>query len=306
MRNGLLRRGGTLLLLLPYLVLVGLLIGVPFVATLLKSFTTTKELGFALIMNPERLLSTSYSLTHYLEILTVSYFRRIVWMTLLVSTWATAILTLIAIPVGYYIARNQRWGNMVSTVVTFPSLEPAVTVAYSILWFLSPTGVVSYVLFDVLHVIPAPLNVANTVLAVVLGDVALFSTLTVRMLSSLFAMLDPAIEEASLSLGATQRQTFVKIVLPLVLPGIVAAAVFVFVRTMSAYVTALILGGGAGGVNVVPLEVYLHMITIGFTGNLPLAATLSVLLTLITLGGRAFFVVFMRRHFREYLQRELL
>jgi spermidine/putrescine transport system permease protein len=98
----------------------------------------------------------------------------------------------------------------------------------------------------------------------------------------------------------------VKIVLPLVLPGIVAAAVFVFVRTMSAYVTALILGGGAGGVNVVPLEVYLHMITIGFTGNLPLAATLSVLLTLITLGGRAFFVVFMRRHFREYLQRELL
>lgn len=306
MRGSVLARIGTLLLLLPYLALITLLIGVPFLATLVKSFTTTRELGFALIMNPGRLFSTAYTLTHYLEIFTVPYYQRIIWMTLLVSLWATAILTLIAIPTGYYIARNQRWGNVVSTVVTFPSLEPAVTVAYSILWFLSPTGVVSYVLYDVLHVISAPMNVANTVLAVVLGDIALFSTMAVRMLSSLFAMLDPAIEEASLSLGASQRQTFQKIVLPMVLPGIVAAAVFVFVRTMSAYVTALILGGGAGGVNVMPLEVYLNMMTVGFTGNLPLAAALSVFLIVITLGGRAFFVLFMRRHFRDYLKRETL
>ncbi len=293
-------------MLLPYLALVGLVIGLPLLATIIKSLTTTKDLGFTLIIHPERLFSTAYSLIHYVEIFTVPYNLRIIWTTLVVSTFATIILTLVAVPSGYYIARNKRWGGLVSTIVTFPSLEPAVTVAYSILWVLSPTGVINYVLFDALHLVAEPINVANTVKAVVMGDIALFSTLTVRMLASLFAMVDPAIEEASLSLGASQRQTFQKVVLPMVLPGIVAAAVFVFVRTMSAYVTALILGGGVGGVNVIPLEIYLNMLSMGFTGSLPLASAFSVILVGVTLGGRAFFVFFIRRSFREYLAKEML
>ncbi|HEX9015460.1 MAG TPA: ABC transporter permease subunit [Chloroflexota bacterium] len=301
-----LARTATAILLLPYLGLIAILIVLPFAAILVKSFTTGKELGFALLLKPDTLLSTAYSLTHYVELLSVPYYQRIIWTTFVVAALATFVLTAIAIPTGYYIVRNQRWGGVVSTIVTFPSLQPAVTVAYSILWFLSPTGVVNYVLYDFLHLVDQPINVATTIQGVVMGDIALFSTLTVRMLSSIFAMLDPAVEEASLSLGASPRQTFVKVALPMVLPGIVAAAVFVFVRTMAAYVTALILGGGAGGVNVVPLEIYLNMLSIGFTGDLPLASAFSVILIAITIGGRALFVYFMRRNFREYLEKEML
>jgi len=75
---------------------------------------------------------------------------------------------------------------------------------------------------------------------------------------------------------------------------------------MSAYVAALILGGGAGGINVVPLEIYLNMLSIGFTGSLPLASAFAVILVAITLGGRVFFVYFMRRNFRDYLEKEML
>jgi ABC-type Fe3+ transport system permease subunit len=174
------------------------------------------------------------------------------------------------------------------------------------MWFLSPTGVISYILYDWLNILSQPVNVIATWQAVAIGDVALFITLSVRMLSSIFEMIDPSLEEAAESLGASESQMFRDVILPLALPGVVAVAVFVFVRTMAAYVMALVLGGGVKNVNVIPLEIYINVLNIGFVGSLPVASAWAVLLVLVTLIGRFILIWFMRRNFKGYLERQLL
>ena len=288
-----------LTLALPYVVLLSILLLVPFVAILMKSLSSGDSFGLPL-------LSTGgsdgvFTLANYMFVLFDPASQKIFLTTVFISVAVATLLSAIGVCVGYYMMKRPGISGLISAIVTYPSLAPAITIILAILWMISPAGPVNYLLFRALGVIDFPIQFTGTMTAVIIGDIALFSTLAVRMAASLFEMVDPALEDASISLGANERETFFNVSLPLVLPGLTAIWVMVFIRTMVAYVAALLLGGGSMGVVVLPLEIFNRIQSLGVSGTMAQVCAYSVVLAMATLAGRLIYVFLIRRVFKGKL-----
>lgn len=294
------------LLVAPYALLLAVLMLAPFAATVHKALSTVPSVSFTLLSDPLKALAEPLSAKNFTAIASDSDSRKVVATTVLVAATVATLLCGVAMFVGYYVARGRRWSGTVSAIVTFPSLAPGVTIVFGILWLFGPTGPINSLLWRSLGIVMEPIAFTGTMAAVIVGDMALFSTIAVRMVASVYEMIDPVLEQASESLGASESQTFRYVVWPLLLPGLAAAWIFLFFRTMAAYVAALVLGGGTRGVVVIPLDIYLQINSLGVGGSIGAAAALAVVLVGTTLVGRAVFLVIMRRAFRERLGTEVL
>jgi putative spermidine/putrescine transport system permease protein len=98
-------------------------------------------------------------------------------------------------------------------------------------------------------------------------------------MTTAFRRLDATLEEAAGSLGAGPVTTFVKVTLPLSLPGVIGGAVLAFILSVSAFVTPLVLG--QGNVRMIANAVYDLVM---FSENKPLGAALSMIALVLTLA----------------------
>ena len=153
------------------------------------------------------------------------------------------------------------------------------------LLFGGATGVVNRALMD-LGLISAPLPFMFTETGMV---VALAHVLVPFMVLSVWAALqrlDPQIENAALSLGASQATTLRRIVLPQVMPGVLSGAIIVFALAASAFATPAIIGGRR--LKVASTLAYDEFLN---TLNWPLGAAIAMLLLValmaIVLGANA-------------------
>jgi putative spermidine/putrescine transport system permease protein len=89
----------------------------------------------------------------------------------------------------------------------------------------------------------APLEMMYTTPAVFIGIVSINLSFVILTLQSVLEGLNPSVEEASLSLGATPFHTWRLVTLPLAMPGIAAAAILCTILAMNAYATPVLLGG---------------------------------------------------------------
>lgn len=290
----------------PYLVFIALLIGWPFVGILFKSFSPSETMVLTFLIDPAEAVAETFTLDNFASVLTASRFRSIFTATLVLAVSVATSLTIVSCLVGYFMSRNRKWAGTVSSIITFPSLAPAITIIYGVLLVLSPLGPVNHLLVNGLHVLSAPARLTGTMFAIVLGDFALFATLAVRMMASLFDMIDPSIERASESLGATSFQTFTRVTLPLALPGLAAVWIFVFIKASTAYVAALLLGGGTTGVVVVALQIYSQVQGLGIAASLGEVCALAIILAVGTVIGRAVYLMIVRRAFAARLAGEIL
>ena len=287
------------------LMLLGLLVA-PFLSIAIKSFSDSASFGLPFLGSQESMGEMRLGITHYIEILTERHNQAVIINTLLISAIVATLLMLIGMGTGYFMARHKSLAPTIAAIVTYPSLAPAVTIIFGILWFMSPTGPINFIFFQQLEWIESPLEFSGTFTAIIVGDLALFATLAVRMMASLFEMIDPALEDAASSLGASERETFFDVLLPLAAPGLAAVWVFIFIRTMVAYVAALVLGGGAKGIVVLPLEIFSRIQQLGISGTMAQICAFAVVLAVITLLGRALYLFIVRRAFRDRLQGEIL
>jgi spermidine/putrescine transport system permease protein len=121
---------------------------------------------------------------------------------------------------------------------------------------------------------------------VVLAHVAFSISYVAIVVRARLAGFDRALEEAALDLGAPPIETFRRVTLPLILPGIVAGALLVFTISIDDYViTSFVAGVGA---TTLPLQIY-SMLKVGVTPEVNAVSTLLLLLTvgLILLAQRA-------------------
>jgi spermidine/putrescine transport system permease protein len=121
-------------------------------------------------------------------------------------------------------------------------------------------------------------NILFSQSAVVLGMVYSFLPFMILPLYASIERIDHGFVEASRDLYANGRQTFMKILLPLSMPGVVAGSILVFVPSLGAYVTPDILGGGKN----VLLGSYI-VTQFGTARNFPFGASLSVVLMVVML-----------------------
>ena len=171
------------------------------------------------------------------------FYRNILWVTFRVSLVSTAISLVLGYPTAVYMSRTKsRMKQVMMIVILFPFLVSAVVRSYGWMVILGTNGLLNQLL-QTLGLISAPLKILNTETAVIIGMIHLLVPYMVLSLVGVLQSIDPNVEYAAYSLGASPFQTFSKVVFPLSLPGIISGCVLVFTMSMTSYVTPKLLGG---------------------------------------------------------------
>ena len=199
------------------------------------------------------------------------YYMELVGNSIGVAVMVTVFTLLAGYPLALFIHRAApRWRNLLVVACISPLLVSAVVRTYGWMVILGDNGIVAAALRG-LGMAKAPRMVFNlTGVAIALVEI-LMPTMILCLLAG-FGRLNASVEEAAASLGAAPWRVFLRVVLPLSLPGILLGCLLAFVLTVSSFITPKLLGGGR--VILLATEIYDQAIV---TLNWPLAAVLSVL-----------------------------
>lgn len=263
------RRGGRgYLLSAPALVLfVGLLV-VPLVLTLILSFNVFDyETGVK---------DGAYTLANYLAVVSDSYFHEIFFRTFWISTLVTLLCVVIGVPEAYILSRmGTPWRSIFLIVILTPLLISVVVRAFGWSLLLGADGLIN----QAIQALGGhPVKLLYTPFAVVLALVHVMLPFMIIPVWTSLQKLDPAAEQAALSLGASQATVMRRVVLPQIMPGVLSGTLIVFGLSASSFAIPGLLGGRRlKMVATVVYDQYLSEL------NWPMGATIAVALLLINL-----------------------
>jgi putative spermidine/putrescine transport system permease protein len=243
-----------------------------FVGILLVPLGLTALLSFN-IFDGMRGIQPSYTLHNYVEILTDSYYHQIFIRTGLMALGVTALCVLLGVPETLILARMQApWRGLFLVVILGPLLISVVvrTLGWSIL--LGSQGMVNTAL-QRLGVVEEPVRFLFSMLGVVIALTHVFVPFMIIAVWSALQKLDPQVEHAGRSLGATAFTSFRRVIFPQLLPGVLSGSIIVFALAASAFATPSIIGGRR--VKVVATATYDEFLN---SMNWPLGAAIAVLL----------------------------
>jgi ABC-type spermidine/putrescine transport system permease subunit I len=282
MTHNISRRARQALLSLPVLFVVAFLL-VPLVLTFVVSFWRRAGLK----MEPAFILDNYVT---FIEGARLVVLER----SLLVATEATALSLAIAYPIAYFLARKASASamRMVLLLVTVPFLINYIIRNFAWTWLLGRTGPINTGLMTA-GLTDGPLDwLLYSDFAVFVGLISSYMPFMIFPLWLSLSGIDQRLIEASAMLGGSPRVTFLRITLPLSLPGVFAATIFGFVGCFGESAVPVIMGG-------VGYELMGNTITSTMDVlNYPLAAALSSTVVIIMLALLAcWYVAFDMRSF---------
>jgi len=213
------------------------------------------------------------TLKNWHEIATDSYFLEIFTRTFRIALLVTVISVLIGTPEAYILNRmSAPWRGIFLVIVLGPLLISVVarTLGWALLF--GSTGLINVALVR-LGLIAAPIQFMFTETGVVIALVHVLVPFVVISVWASLQRLDPQVENAAISLGASGFTVLRRIVLPQVMPGILSGAIVVFALAASAFATPAIIGGRR--LKVASTLAYDEFLN---TLNWPLGAAVAVLL----------------------------
>lgn len=196
------------------------LIGLPFWWVISGAFKTPQEI----IARRPTMFPESFTLQHFEKLLSASDYPTYLANSMIVATAATAITLLLALPAAYAFFRMEFPGR--------ERLYRAVLLAYAF-----PSIVVLIPLYGLF----AQAGLVDSLVALVIVDVAFALPFSIWMLRSFFASVPKDIEEAASMDGAGTFVVLVRILIPLVAPGIASVGIFAFVTSWTEYLFASVL-----------------------------------------------------------------
>ncbi len=221
-------------LIAPALTLLGVFLVLPYLNIVLMSLRPA-AVGAA--------YGPGYTLANYAKALSDGYVLGVLGDTFLLGITITPICLLLGYPVAYHLARApSRWSGVLYLMVLSPLLVGVVVRSFGWLILLSNNGVINRALIQA-GWIESGLALMNNRLGVGIALVHVFLPFMILPLLTTIQGIDPTLEAAARSLGATPARVMWRVVLPLSWPGIQAGTILVFVLTLSAYVTPVMLGG---------------------------------------------------------------
>ncbi|HBG55300.1 MAG TPA: ABC transporter permease, partial [Ruminococcaceae bacterium] len=166
-------------------------------------------------------------------------FLRSIWL----GAIATAVSLLVGYPLAYIIAKSagHRQGVLVMLVM-LPMWMNFLLRTYAWMTLLEDSGLINRAL-AALGLPPA--HMINTQGAVVLGMVYNYIPYMILPLYSVLTKIDPSVIEAAQDLGADAKRVFLRITLPLSMPGVISGITMVFVPAVSTFIISKMLGGGS-------------------------------------------------------------
>ena len=220
------------------------------------------------------------------------YYREVFLRTYWIALATTVISVVIGTPEAYVIHRMQpRWRGLLLLVVIGPLLVSAVIRTFGWMVILGNSGLLNRILVSA-GLIARPMGMMFSSGAVVLGLGHVLTPFLVLSVWASLARLDPALERAAVSLGASRSTVFFRVVLPNVAPGVLSGSLIVFCTAASSFATPLMLGGKR--VPVVSGAIYTEFLS---TLNWPLGAALAVVLLAVNLVLVLFYNGLVERRF---------
>ncbi len=169
-------------------------------------------------------------------------YLRILARTFGLAALTTAICLVVGYPLAYAIAGARRWKYALLFLVVLPFWTSFLVRTYAIMFLLRDSGLVNSALMAI-GLIESPITLLYTPGAVLAGLVYGYLPFMVLPVYASLEKLDPALLEAAESLGARPAARFLRVTLPLSLPGVVAGCLLVFIPSLGAFLTPDLLGG---------------------------------------------------------------
>jgi ABC-type spermidine/putrescine transport system permease subunit I len=197
--------------------------------------------------------------------------------TVSMAAVATAACAAIGYPYAYLMATaGGRWALVLGAIVLIPTAVSFLVRAFAMQLLLWDTGVINGVLRD-LGLIDGPLPLIRNHASVVIAMTALLLPMFVLPAYSVMRRIDPDYVRAATVLGASPFRSFVRIFIPLSMPGVAAGSLLVFVISLGYYITPALFGDGR--------TLYLGELIVYYTTRLDwgLSSAVSLVLLVATL-----------------------
>jgi molybdate transport system permease protein len=170
--------------------------------------------------------------------------RQAIYLTFRLASLTTLILVAIAVPLGYWLAFGKaRWKPLVEATVALPLVLPPTVLGFYLLVLMGPRTAMGKAVTVVLG---HPL--AFSFAGLVVGSVIFSLPFAVQPMTAGFRAVDREILEAAELLCPRRGKILTRVLLPLIRPALLAAAVLAFTHTVGEFGVVLMIGGGIPGV----------------------------------------------------------
>ncbi|MGM0584225.1 MAG: ABC transporter permease [Pseudomonadota bacterium] len=224
-------------------------------------------------------MTQALTLENYVQIFEYPVYRDAFLKSLRYGLIVTVLSLIIAYPVAYFLARVvTKHKTLLFLLLIVPFWTSIVVRTYAWKLLLGTNGLVNYYLMQ-LGLAEFPVKFLFTERAVIIGLIHVFLPFMILPLYAVLDKMDPRLEEAAMDLGAGRIRTFLKVTLPLSLPGVSTGCLLVFILTIGSYLTPDLLGGPSEQMisNVIQSEYYVSF-------NWPFGSALAVAFLLIVLA----------------------
>jgi molybdate transport system permease protein len=196
------------------------------------------------------------------------------WLTLQLAVTVSFILLVLGLPIAYWVAFSRwRWKFLLESLIALPIVLPPTVLGFYVLvalgphsplgrWWISLTG----------H------TLAFTFSGLVIGSILYSLPFAVQPFAASFAAVDHKLMAASATLGASPLRTFLRIIVPLSVPGLITGAALSFAHTMGEFGVILMVGGNIPGITrTVSIDIYDRVQASDYAGANQTALVLLVL-----------------------------
>jgi putative spermidine/putrescine transport system permease protein len=252
----------------------------------LAAFFALPALGLVsysvLTQAPDGTVGLPLTLEHYRHFFATPLYARVLRTTLEIRLITTALAIVLGYPVALVMVRSPPPIRQAITIIVIAPLVVSVVVrtyGWQLILGNGPTGILNWLLLNS-GIAKSQVALLYSETAVVIGSLHVFFPMMVLPLASTLGKIDPRLEDAARTLGATAWRTFRRITLPLSLPGLTVGCTLVFSLTAGSFVTPAILGGTSGQMLGVLVEQQILVVY-----NWPFGAAVATVLVAIVLGA---------------------
>lgn len=252
----------------PATLYVGFLVAAPLVILVVYSMWTQTYVS----------IEKTPTLANYREAFFDPLVRHLMIRSILIAAVVTIATVALAYPIAYFIALKARRKTLWLLLITIPFWSSYLLRVFAWKLILGFNGVLNSALMA-LGLIDTPLTfLLYNEFAVVLTLAHAWAPFAILPIFVSLQKIDPSLLEAATDLGNSAFESFLRVTLPLTVPGIIAASLIIFIPTVGDYVTPSLVGGSDG-----KMIANLIQVQFGAANNWPLGATMS-LLAMLSVG----------------------
>ncbi len=272
------------------------LLVVPLLVFMTIFFVVPVGLLFATSLNPSAIgqvaPTTELSLENYIRFFERSNYLLAAGRSVLLATAVALVTVVVAYPVAFVIARTRSPGRttfFLILVLAAMQLDMVIRL-YGMMVVLGDNGLVNQMLTG-LGFVSSPVPLMYNFLGVLLGLVQFALPFMILTLIGVIRGIDPNLEDAARSLGASRGRAFWRVTLPASMPGILSGSLLVFALSISSYIVPALMGGFRVG--VLPIHIFQQ---VAEGARFQFGATVAVILFSLSLAAVAIYLHVGQRH----------